>query len=178
MILKKITFDFPEMEKLNLLAQEAFPIEEYIAPMELIKMSQKNDLDVWALYDEKTFVGFMVTVVYQKMAYLFFLAIDSSCRSKGYGSAALSEFSKKYSTCQQVVDMEMLDQAAANKEQRILRKRFYLRNGYKESEHYLTYFGVSYEVLYKGDVFDFGMFKEMLRHIPINGFNPRFFTKE
>ena len=46
-------------------------------------------------YEDDEFVGFMVIFTHQTMAYLFFLAIDSSCRLKGHGSQALSEMLKK-----------------------------------------------------------------------------------
>lgn len=178
MRLERITSDFTEMEKLNALALEAFPPEEYLAPMELIRMQEQINLDFWGLYDNDTFVGFMVIVTHKHMAYLFFLAIDSKCRSNGYGGKALAELFKQYPAYQQVVDMEMLDDEAENKEQRIIRRKFYLRNGYKPTGHYLTYFGVSYEVLCKDENFDFDMFKGLLNVLPIKGFNPVFFQRD
>ncbi len=93
MKLKRITSDFAEMEVLNALALEAFSPEEYLAPKELIRMQEKISLDFWALYDNDTFAGFMVVVTRKLMAYLFFLAVDSKCRSKGYGGKALNLFS-------------------------------------------------------------------------------------
>ncbi len=177
MRLERITDNFADMESLNALAKEAFPPEEYLAPTELIDMQEKINLDFWALYDDDRFVGFMTIVTHEQMAYLFFLAIDALYRSNGYGGKALAELFKQYPTYQQVVDMEMLDEHADNKEQRITRRKFYLRNGYKPTGHYLTYFGVSYEVLCKDEDFDFEMFKELLKVLPIKEFNPVFFQE-
>ncbi len=163
------------MEKLNALALEAFPPEEYRAPAELIAMQEKIPLDFWALYDGDSFVGFMAVVTHARLAYLFFLAIDSRCRSNGYGGKALSELFRQYPAYQHVVDMEMLDDGAENREQRIIRRKFYLRNGYRPTGRFLTYFGVSYEILCRDERFDFAMFKELLKVLPIEGFNPVFF---
>lgn len=177
MELRKVTSDFTDMNRLEELALEAFPPEEYLAPAKIIEMSLKTDLDFWGLYDNDIFIGFCVVVRHADMAYLFFLAISPENRSKGYGSAILAILSEKYKSFQFTVDFEMVDEQVLNVEQRIRRKEFYLRNGFKETGHFLTYFGVSYEVLCKNSDFDFHTFKEMLFHIPIDGFNPVFFTK-
>lgn len=177
MELRKVTSDYADMNRLEELALEAFPPEEYLAPVQILEMSLKTDLDFWGLYDNDSFIGFCVIVRYADMAYLFFLAITPENRSKGYGSTILATLSGQYKSFQFVVDFEMIDEQAPNVAQRIRRKEFYLRNGFKETGHYLTYFGVSYEVLYKNKDFNFPIFKEMLFHIPIDGFNPVFFTK-
>ena len=177
MKLKKITTAFPEMEHLNALAREAFPPEEHIPPEELIRMSQGSSMDFRALYDDTKFIGFIVAVTFKTMAYLFFLAIDSSCRSHGYGSKALSLFAEQYPGCMHVVDMEMPEDTAPNVEQRISRKNFYLRNGYKETGQYLTYRGTSFEVLCLEDHFNIELFKKPMSILPVKNFNPRFFTQ-
>ncbi len=166
------------MAWLNALALEAFPPEEYLAPAELIKMQERIDLDFWALQEDDSFVGFMTVVTHGQLAYLFFLATDAKHRSKGYGSKALAELFKQYPAYQQVVDMEMPDNHAKNKEQRIARRAFYLRNGYQPTGHYLSYLGVSFEILCKDEHFDLNSFKELLKVLPIERFKPVFFTKE
>lgn len=41
--------------QVNILAKEAFPPEEYLAPLELVKMAQSDNFDFLALLDEGTF---------------------------------------------------------------------------------------------------------------------------
>lgn len=65
------------LARVNALAREAFPPEEYLDPGELIKMARADNFDFLALLDEAEFVGFMVVQTYEDMAYLFFLAIES-----------------------------------------------------------------------------------------------------
>ena len=175
-ILKQIRADFPDMDSLCVLAAEAFPPQEYIAPQKLIQMAQSEGFDFWALYDGERFIGFMVVMTHKTMAYLFFLAIDSSLRSQGYGGAALSTLQQTYPSFQHVVDMELLDNKADNIQQRIARRNFYLRNGYKPTGQYLSYFEVSYEVLCRDDRFDATLFEELLAKVPVKDFTPHFFT--
>ena len=83
-------------EEVNRLAKEAFPPEEYLAPQTLVDMAKTDHLDFLALSERDVFVGFMVVKTYKNLAYLFFLAINPSCRSKGYGSRAIETLKAEY----------------------------------------------------------------------------------
>lgn len=173
----QITGGFADLGKVEALAIEAFPPEEYLAPSKLIEMAKEDGFDFYALYDGDTFVGFTVVWVYRRLSYLFFLAIDSSLRSGGYGSKAIKTLSELYPGKQQVVDLEMVDEAAENNDQRIKRHSFYLRNGYRPTGHFLSYLGVDYEILCMEEPFDFDTFREMMSTLNVEGFDPRYFTK-
>lgn len=157
------------------LAKNAFPPEEYLAPDELVEMANAEDFDFLALTDEGQFVGFMAVQIYESLVYLFFLAIDPSCRSKGYGSEAIKALKARYPDKKQTVDFEMLDEEADNNEQRIKRKSFYLRNGYKETGLFLSYFGVDYEVMCMDSDFDEEQFKGLMRSVRVKDFDPVYF---
>lgn len=64
-----------------------------------------------------------------------------------------------------------------NYKQREKRREFYLRNGYKETGTFLTYLGVDYEVFSMDKDFEPEVFKEMMKTIQVNGFNPKYFYK-
>ncbi len=177
MNIKKINYAFSDLGKVEILAKEAFPPEEYLAPSTLIEMSEQGYLDFWGLYDEDVFVGFMAVTIYEDMCYLFFLAISSSVRSKGYGGQALQLLDELYPLKQQVVDFEMINEAANNNAQRIIRKAFYMRNGYKETMKFISYLGVDYEILCKDIHFDFEKFKRMMNNFKIKNFTPTYFEK-
>ena len=164
-------------QQINSLAKEAFPPEEYLAPDTLVEMSKADNFDFFALMDSNVFVGFMVVQTDKNLAYLFFLAIDPSCRAKGYGSRAIETLRTLYPGKKQVVDFERLDETAPNNEQRRKRRQFYLRNGYKETGLFLSYLGVDYEVFCMGDDFEPQEFKDMMREIRVDGFEPEYFTK-
>ena len=163
--------------QINALAKEAFPPEEYLAPSKLVEMGKTANFDFWALSDKDSFVGFMVVQTYKNLAYLFFLAIDSSCRSKGYGTRSIETLKAAYPDKKHIVDFEMLDNTSSNSEQRAKRRAFYLRNGYKETGLFLSYLGVDYEVFCMDDDFDPEEFKAMMQTIRVDGFNPKYFTK-
>lgn len=174
---ERITENSRFWDKVNALAKEAFPPEEYLAPSKLVEMANADNFDFLALIDNDSFVGFMAVQTYQNLAYLFFLAIDSACRSKGYGSRAIETLKTAYPGKKQVVDFEMLDDTASNYEQREKRRAFYLRNGYKETGLFLTYLGVDYEVFCMDKDFEAEVFKAMMKTIQVKGFNPRYFYR-
>lgn len=164
-------------DRVNKLAKEAFPPEEYLAPTKLVEMSKADNFDFLAILDRDKFVGFQVVQTYKTMAYLFFLAIDEPCRSQGYGGSAIETLKAEYPDKKHTVDLEMLDDRAENHIQREKRRRFYLRNGYRETGWFLSYLGVDYEVLCMDDTFDIAMFKEMMSTIQVEGFHPIYFKK-
>lgn len=180
MILKTIpvTKDLADFAKIKKLAKEAFPPAEYLAPSVMIRMAKSPDFDFLALYDEDQFAGYIAVRRYKNMTYLFFLAIDTESRSHGYGSQAIETLKALYPNTQQVVDMEMLDESADNAAQREKRRSFYLRNGYKPTGHFLSYFGVDYEILCMDEAFDFELFREMMKHLAVPGFRPKYFVRE
>ncbi len=170
--LRVVTPALQDYDQIKRLAKEAFPPEEYLAPEELLEMARLGQVEFLAIYDEKRFVGFTVVALYENLCYLFFLAIDRSLRSHGYGGKTLRLLEQRYPGRQQVVDFERIDPAAGNNAQRITRKAFYQRNGYRETGRFLSYLGVEYEILCKEERFDFDSFKRMMSTFRIEGFDP------
>ena len=175
--MERITKDSRFWDRINALAKEAFPPEEYLSPDQLVEMSEDCGMDFLALSDRDVFIGYMAVLSYENLAYLFFLAIDPSFRSKGYGALAIETMKDLYPEKKHVVDFEMPDRSAQNYVQRQRRRNFYLRNGYRETGQFLTYRGVDYEVFCMEEDFDPGEFAAMLNTISLEGFHPVFFRK-
>ena len=100
---KRITENFKELEDLN---NEAFPKEERVSIERMIDLSQTGISDLYGVYDEDTFVGFFMTMTSATCVYLFYLAIRSSLRSRGYGGRTLKLMDDLYQR-QIVLDMEL-----------------------------------------------------------------------
>jgi len=171
----KINSQFKDMDKVNKLALEAFPPEEYLAPDKIMDLTREDGFNFLAYYDKNKFIGFTVVKIYKKMSYLFFLAVDRNFRRQGYGSKIIQKLKELYPDCNQVADFEKVDKKAENYEQRVKRKNFYLKNGYRETGKFLSYLNVDYEVMSEDNDFNFDLFKELLFAIKIKGFNPKFF---
>ena len=61
----------------------------------------------------------------------------------------------------------MPDKEALNNTQRIRRRQFYLKNGYKETGLFLSYKSVDYKVFCMSNDFDEEEFKDMMKEIKV-----------
>lgn len=129
---------------------EAFPLSERMSFDEIFDFASDTDTDVLGIYDNENPIGFAVLLKNAKCGYVYFIAIDSRIRSKGYGSAAIKKLMKLYSKLQLILDFEVIDENAENNEQRVRRKNFYLRNGFHETGNYTMLRNERYEVVCNG----------------------------
>lgn len=102
------------------------------------------------IYDNGNPVGFAVLLKNAECGYVYFIAIDSCTRSKGYGGAAMQKMMEVYPELQLVLDFEVINENAENNEQRIRRKKFYLRNGFHETGNYTMLHDERFEVVCSG----------------------------
>lgn len=180
MILVKAGTDSPYLEMIERTNLEAFPPEERLPAAVQAAMCDKGELDLWAICEGESYIGF--TSVYKggKTVYVFFLAIDSSCRSSGCGTRALGMIHEAYPQRQVVLDIEPLDPDAENAAQRSRRKGFYLRNAFHESGWLFKYCNMAFEVLWcGGDAFDRDSYWSLIQDIAVSveaqgyrGFDP------
>ena len=136
--------DIKTFEKIN---NEAFPIYERMCMDEIFSFASDTDTDVLEIYDNSLPIGFAVILKNEKCGYLYYLAIDKSFRSKGYGGAALKKIIASYPDLQIILDFEEIDANAENNNQRIRRKNFYLKNGFYETGFYTLLGEIRFEVV-------------------------------
>ncbi len=109
----------------------AFPKEEQIPFWMILTRSKKGLGELYGIYDEDEFVGLVHNAFYKDMVYIFYFAIHESQRGKGYGGRVLQTLQRKYSDKRIYLCMESMDPEAPNYDQRVKRKAFYERNGFK-----------------------------------------------
>lgn len=142
--------------------EEAFPPSERMSFDSAFELALKADADVLGIYDGKKPVGFVILLKNSECAYLYYLAIDQTVRTKGYGGAALHKLAEDYSDLQLILDFEEIDEAAPNYAQRIRRKRFYLRNGFCETGCYTKLSENRFEVVCNGGALRKDAFRELI----------------
>lgn len=169
---KRLGTDAALMEQIEKINREAFPPDEYMPLTEMLEVQARGEFDVLALLDGETPVGFMAVSSDEATAYLFFLAIGKDFRAKGYGGQALALYRELYQGRQCTVDLEPLDPAAENAEQRVRRRRFYLKNGFKPSGYALEYRGAVFELFCTTPLLNTAAFLRLAEHLHINGFLP------
>ena len=77
--------DSKDWKKIKALYLRAFPAVERLPFWLLKKKTQRRIAEFCSLYDDDEWVGFIYTLKNDSLAYVFFLAIDDTKRSHGYG---------------------------------------------------------------------------------------------
>ena len=135
-------------KKVKKLYNVAFPKEERI-PIWLLKLLQKkNRAKFYSIYDGEKFVGLIYNIYYKDIVFIFYLAISDELRGQGYGSKVLELIKQRYNKHRIVLSIEQVDKNSNNYKQRIKRKKFYIKNGFKEANYTIKERNIIYEMLY------------------------------
>lgn len=135
-------------KKVKRLYNSAFPKEERI-PMLLLKLlARKDKATFYGIFDDEKFIGLIYNIYYKDIVFIYFFAIDKELRSQGYGSKVLEFIKQKYNKHRIILGIEQLDKSSKNYEQRIKRKEFYIKNGFKEANYTTKEKNVVFEMLY------------------------------
>lgn len=113
----------------------SFPKNEQKPKLMLKNAIKSGRYDLFVLYDEELFAGFMLSVPVKDsdIVMLDYLAVNTNARQKGYGTFILNEVVKQYDNKKIFLACEMIDETAQNNEQRIKRLGFYHKNGWKNT---------------------------------------------
>ncbi len=144
---KDISENLEQHNDIISLMNEAFPNSELLPISYIEFMIQNGDANFIAFYDESVFVGLAFVVTTNKIAFLFYLAVNNKIRSKGYGSNILISIKNRYSDKIVVLDVECLNENAKNIEQRIKRVEFYKRNGFNKTDICLEWRDECFDIL-------------------------------
>lgn len=108
---------------------EAFPPKERPKLDIMIEKADQGLADFWVIREENRTIGMAYILMIEDIAYLFYFAVDSTCRGKGYGTTAMKTIMEKYKDSKLLFSIEDWEEEADNTEQRIKRHQFYLRCG-------------------------------------------------
>ena len=146
MDIKKPT-GLPEWFRIYSLYQAAFPAAEK-KPFSMIRtMHKKGKSDVWYCVENGKFAGLVITINGPEQILLDYLAVAKNRRGQGMGSKMLQKMREQYVGKVVFLEIEIVDEAAENFEERKRRKQFYLNNGMTPMNVFVELFGVDMELL-------------------------------
>lgn len=130
----------------------AFPESER-PPLKYFYLSidSHKENDLYAYFDNDEFIGFTYITIYKDICYIFFLAVNSSKRNQGYGSKILDNIKTEHKDKVILLCYEEVDKKYSDYENRLKRKEFYKRNGFKDNELKTNEYGVIFETGYIGN---------------------------
>lgn len=144
--------NYEAIKKVKKLYLSAFPKYERLPFWYLMMKSRRKKSNLFIIYDDTEYVGLLNLAYYRDIVYVYFLAIEPSQQSKGYGSQILKHLQELYSDKRLLLNIESLDPATPNYEQRVKRKKFYEKNGFRNADFEIETDEVTYEILYFGGI--------------------------
>lgn len=133
--------------RIKRLYKSAFPKAERVPFFILKRKAFSGRADMLAARENGIFIGFLYLVCYKDLVYLFYFAIDGKQRGKGYGSRFLQQLKGRYKGRRLFLAREQLEETAANYQQRINRRGFYLKNGFLDMPCQIKEASVIYDVM-------------------------------
>lgn len=150
--------------KVKRLYKTAFPANER-APFHVLLSKTKDERnDFYAITDNDDFVGLVYTIKSDKVAYVFFLAVEETKRGNGYGTEILQMIKDMYPDRPVILMIEDTEiTTARNYKERLNRLEFYKKNCFKQLHIKINEAGVDYELLATADTVILDHFLEIMK---------------
>lgn len=129
---------------------EAFPKRERKPYFTLRRSVKKKQAVVMTAAEGGQLLGFTVLIPYRDMVMVDYLAVSSKIRSKGTGSYIMEQVCKHFADQTVVLLIERLDDLADNRDQRIARRKFYVKNGFTSADIFISGASGDMEILNYG----------------------------
>jgi GNAT superfamily N-acetyltransferase len=155
--LKKGTSEFYKFKKLY---YKEFPSYERSPLWFLFFKSKFENVEFYSITENETWIGFIYLVTNNDLLFILYLAVD--IQGKGFGSEILTKIKDLYPDHRIILTIEKPEEKAKNNEQRIKRKQFYIKNGFKESGYTVRQNKVSLEFLKYGETFILDEYNELM----------------
>lgn len=135
------------------LYERSFPKSEKYPLVMLDALCLRPGINARAFYEDNQFIGLMYTVESKTMIFILYFAVNDEIRSQGYGTKILQLIQKEAGSRAIGLNIEPVDPAADNAEQRLRRATFYERNGIVDTGCRLHAQGQIYAVYSSADPF-------------------------
>jgi len=136
--------------RIRLLYRRAFPRTER-KPFGMIRrMHRTGKTDVWVLRRAGRFAGFATTINGDGLILIDYLAVEERLRGKGAGSAALAAMAQVYAGKGLFVEIESAFEPGEDQPERLRRRAFYERCGFRSCHTMASVFGVPMELMGHG----------------------------
>ena len=142
---EKIDENTKNLEDIKQLYMDAFPFEERIPFYIMVSVGNDRGVEFLSIYDDDTWLGFIHTLVGEKLSYIFYFAIDGGLRQSGYGSKIIREYKKMHPKLSLAI--EPIEEDSDNIKQRKKRLAFYKKNGFETLDTRVVEMGVEFELM-------------------------------
>ena len=129
---------------------EAFPKRERKPFFVLRRSVRRGAVQLLTAVEGETLLGFAAVIPHRDMVMVDYLAVSGQVRSRGTGSRLMEAVCSRFPGQRVVLLIERLDDGAENREQRIARRRFYLKNSFQPTGIFIAGAGGDMEIMSHG----------------------------
>lgn len=151
--MKKVPMFGATTRNVKRLYETAFPVDQRVPFWSLRLRSNMNGMEIAAYYDENVFCGFVCLLATDSAVYVYYLAVTSEQRGKGYGTQIIDDIKQRYKGKTIALDIEARDPRANDNDKRAARRKFYLRNDFRASGYGFKDGGL-FEIMVFGEKLD------------------------
>lgn len=146
-----VKYAVPEdMAYLEELYMASFPENERKKFSTIIEMRNRCICNLHTIWNDDQRAGLAFVIKIGSTVLLDYLAIDPEMRGKGIGGQALKALCGEYDGCDFYIEIEDPEAKCDNREERLARRAFYLKNGFVETGDRIRLFGVKMNILSHG----------------------------
>ncbi len=155
-----------QTKQIEQLYVKAFPEPERKPFSMILEKTEEGVCDLLAISGENgEFFGLVISLLYSDMVLIDYFAVSEASRGKGIGSQVISLIKEKYHGRRVFLEIELPDPEAPNQEQRVMRKKFYLRNGFTDDQIHVDVYGTDMELLSLCGTVSFEEYCTLLRNV-------------
>ena len=166
----RLTPESGELDAVRALYESAFPENERRSLDGMLR-EKSGALKLLSFFEEERFIGLLFLLECGDISHIIYFAVTPELRGQGYGGRILRAVEEGLPGQRLILDIEKPSERAENNAQRLRRKDFYLRHGYRESSVRYRWRGESYEILVLGGELSKRGFYRFWRDLQKSGFS-------
>lgn len=151
--IEKVTRKSNDIEKIKKTLKLSFPKEELMPFFMMLILTKMKNIEFLSFHDDKKLSGFIYMSTHMNVTFIIYLAVVEELKAKGYGSAILDKIQEMYPENKIILYIDRCDDKADGNEERIRRKKFYLKSGYEETGYSIKNTKNCQEILIKNGIF-------------------------
>lgn len=161
--MKIVSAEISQLKTIKQLYKKAFPFFERKPFFILKSQYKKGFLQLFLAQKEGVFVGFVICIKHNGLCLIDYIAVSPQFRGCGYGGEILKLLKNEYKECIIFLEEEQPSLKAKNSKQRIIRKMFYLRHGFCETQVKCKVYGEDMELLAFGGDIKMQQYKQFMK---------------
>ena len=172
--IKKVKLKNKDVKKIYI---DSFPKKERMPFALMVLQTKITHTDFLAFYDKDILCGFIYMATNKNITFVMFFAVDKDIRAKGYGSKILNEIQTLYPDNKIIISIERCDVEAENIDDRIRRKKFYIKNGYIDTGYLIELSNIEQEIIIKNGEFNKEEFAEFFKKYSNGTMKPKIWKR-